>query len=72
MITIFFVMLNKNINSFNSIINYFIIQESLGIFFLIFTISNLQIVVLLIKIGVAPFHFWVFTVINDLFNFNLL
>ena len=52
--------------------NYFIIQESLGLIFLIFRGGIFQILVLLFKVGVTPFHFWIFRVTSNLFGWNLV
>lgn len=70
--TIIFIIINKSNKRSRSIINYFIIQESLGLFFLVFSVINYQFIVVLIKVGVSPFHFWIFRVIRNLYNFNLI
>lgn len=72
LITVIFIFLNKRINSFRSLINYFIIQESLGLLFLLLNFSVLQFFIILIKIGVAPLHFWIFRVTNRVFGLNLI
>lgn len=71
-ITIIFITLNKSNNSYTSIINYFVIQERLGLLFLVFSTTFLQFFILLIKIGVAPLHFWIFSVSNNLINWGLI
>lgn len=53
-------------------INYFIVQEVLGLFFLVFGGTFLQLLVLMIKLGVSPFHFWIFSVVYNLDNFILV
>lgn len=55
-----------------SIVNYFIIQEVLGLLFLVFRGLLLQLLVLIIKVGVAPFHFWIFSVVYSLDNYILI
>jgi len=65
-------MLNKRIKSYRSILNYFIIQETLGLLFLILTSGIYQFFIVLFKIGVAPFHFWLFNVTNGILNYSLI
>lgn len=72
LITILFTLLNKSNKSYSRIFNYFIIQERLGLLFLIFSSGVLQFFIILIKIGVAPLHFWIFNVTNNVFNFRLI
>lgn len=72
LITVIFILLNKNLKSYSGLINYFIIQESLGLIFLLLNIGLIQFFIVLIKIGVAPLHFWVFRVTNRVFNYNLM
>lgn len=72
LITTIFVFLNKKIKSFSSLVNYFIIQESLGLLFLLINFSIVQFFIVLIKIGVAPLHFWVLSVTNNVFRYNLM
>lgn len=72
LITLLFIMLNKSLKSYSSLFNYFIIQESLGLLFLVFSFGFFQFFIVIIKIGVAPLHFWVFNVINNVFGFNLI
>nr|ACX85125.1 NADH dehydrogenase subunit 2 [Cooperia oncophora] len=71
MMTLLFVMLNKMNMSFNSLFNYFVLQESLGLLFLLL-MGNMQLMVLFLKVGVAPLHFWIFSVTNSVFGFNLM
>nr|YP_010878791.1 NADH dehydrogenase subunit 2 [Gnathostoma binucleatum]WHE41114.1 NADH dehydrogenase subunit 2 [Gnathostoma binucleatum] len=66
MMTVVFCFLSKGDLSYSSLINYFIIQETLGLFFLIFNFSFLQFLIVMMKVGVAPLHFWVFSVTNGL------
>lgn len=71
-ITVLFVLLNKSTKRYSRIFNYFVIQERLGLLFLVFYRRFFQFFIILIKIGVAPLHFWIFTVTNNVFNFNLI
>lgn len=71
-ITILFVLLNKGTKRYRSIFNYFVIQERLGLLFLVFYRGIFQFFIILIKIGVAPLHFWIFNVTNNVYNFNLI
>lgn len=70
--TMIFIFLNKNNFSFSSLVNYFIIQEFLGLVFLIFNFSILQYFIILFKLGVAPFHFWIFSIINNINGFGVV
>lgn len=72
LITILFTLLNKRNKRYRRIFNYFVIQERLGLIFLVFTRGFFQFFIIIIKIGVAPLHFWVFNVTNNVFNFNLM
>nr|AJW75163.1 NADH dehydrogenase subunit 2 [Oscheius chongmingensis] len=72
MMTIMFTLLNKSNKSYSSIFNYFIIQESLGLLFLVFSSGMLQFFIILMKIGVAPLHFWIFNITNNIMNFGLM
>ena len=65
-------MLNKQTNRFRSLFNYFVMQESLGLLFLMFSFGYLQLLIVIFKIGIAPFHFWIFSVTNGVFGFNLI
>nr|YP_009328048.1 NADH dehydrogenase subunit 2 [Gnathostoma doloresi]APC93878.1 NADH dehydrogenase subunit 2 [Gnathostoma doloresi] len=66
LMTIIFCFLSKEDLSYSSLINYFVIQETLGLFFLVFNAYFLQFVVVMMKMGVSPLHFWVFSVTNGL------
>lgn len=67
-----FVTINKKIKRYSTMINYFIIQESLGLMFLLLTFYYIQLIILIIKIGVAPLHFWIFRVTNNVNGINLM
>lgn len=71
-ITIVFILLNKSNKSYSRIFNYFVIQESLGLLFLVIRRSILPFFIVLIKIGVAPLHFWIFRVTNNIFSYSLI
>lgn len=71
-ITILFTFLNKSNKSYRRIFNYFIIQERLGLLFLVFSRGLIQFFIILIKIGVAPLHFWIFNVTNNIINYRLM
>lgn len=71
-ITIVFIFINKNVKRYSSLINYFVIQESLGLLFLLINFGLFQFFIILIKIGVAPLHFWIFRVTNNIFSYNLV
>lgn len=64
--------LSKGLGSYSSVLNYFIIQESLGLFFLVFNFFLLQFFIVILKIGVAPLHFWVFSVTRSLYDWLLI
>lgn len=70
MITLVFISINKG--SVSRMVNYFIIQEVLGFTFLLVNVSWVQLIILLIKVGVAPFHFWVFSVTNGLRGWSVM
>nr|YP_008963971.1 NADH dehydrogenase subunit 2 [Hypodontus macropi]AGY95414.1 NADH dehydrogenase subunit 2 [Hypodontus macropi] len=72
LMTLVFVALNKGVNGYSSLFNYFVMQESLGLVFLMFSVGYFQALIVMLKIGVAPFHFWVFSVTNGVFGFNLM
>lgn len=65
-ITIIFICLIKRLIKFNSIINYFILQEVLGLLFLFLNNNIIQFFILIIKIGASPFHFWIFSILINL------
>nr|YP_009092004.1 NADH dehydrogenase subunit 2 [Uncinaria sanguinis]AHI51924.1 NADH dehydrogenase subunit 2 [Uncinaria sanguinis] len=72
LMTLIFIMLNKKCGSYSSMFNYFIMQESLGLLFLMFSFQYFQLLILMLKIGMAPFHFWVFSVTNNIYGLNLM
>lgn len=72
LITLIFLFINKKRFYFRSSVNYFVIQEFLGLLFLISYFFIIQFFILIIKVGVSPFHFWVFSVSNILNSFILM
>nr|APX55561.1 NADH dehydrogenase subunit 2 [Ascaris suum]APX55572.1 NADH dehydrogenase subunit 2 [Ascaris suum]APX55584.1 NADH dehydrogenase subunit 2 [Ascaris lumbricoides]WAS08384.1 NADH dehydrogenase subunit 2 [Ascaris lumbricoides] len=72
LMTVVFVCLSKGSGSYVGILNYFVIQESLGLFFLVFNVFLLQFFIVMMKVGVAPFHFWVFSVTGSLYDWLLM
>lgn len=56
-LTIIFIFLIKSEIKFLNLVNYFILQEVLGLFFLFLKNIILQFLVILIKVGVRPLHF---------------
>lgn len=72
LMTLIFVILNKSLKRINSLFNYFIIQETLGLFFLLLSYSFFQFIFVILKIGVAPLHFWIFNVLNNISGINLI
>lgn len=72
LITLTFIFLQKKQGDFQNSLNYFLLQEFLGFLFLIFIAFNLQLLVLFIKVGVSPLHFWIFNVFSGSDNFLLM
>nr|WAX01701.1 NADH dehydrogenase subunit 2 [Philometra sp. HZ-2022] len=66
MSAVVFIWMSKVEGSMAGMVNYFIIQESGGLIFLFFSGSVLQFLMLLVMSGVAPLHFWIFSVGLDL------
>lgn len=62
--TLVFIYLNK-FTSVSSIVSYFIIQEFLGLIFLLLNYRVFQFFILVFKVGMAPFHFWIFSVLSS-------
>lgn len=71
-ITLVYLFISKSKGSFSRILNYFIIQEFLGLIFLFFGLAFFQLIILLIKVGAAPFHFWVYSVVYSLDGYILI
>nr|AYG51202.1 NADH dehydrogenase subunit 1 [Metastrongylus salmi] len=72
MMTLIIVILNKYTSSFSSIFNYFVFQESLGLVFLLLFFGYFPFLIMMMKIGISPFHFWLFKVINSMLGFSLV
>ena len=70
--TMSFVLLNKIQGEFRNSLNYFLLQEFLGFIFLVFITTFLQYILLMMKVGIRPFHFWVLSVFLNLDNYMLL
>nr|YP_004935157.1 NADH dehydrogenase subunit 2 [Acanthocheilonema viteae]ADN52137.1 NADH dehydrogenase subunit 2 [Acanthocheilonema viteae] len=49
-----------------SLVNYYVIQEICGYYFLVFDSWKLQFFFLMLKSGSAPFHFWIFSVLGSM------
>ena len=71
-ITLTFIFLNKIQGDFSNSLNYFLLQEFLGFLFLIFFSMFIQYIILIIKVGISPFHFWVVSVFLNLDNYMLI
>nr|ALT55329.1 NADH dehydrogenase subunit 2 [Syphacia obvelata] len=52
--------------SFSSILNYYVLQECLGLLFLVFMSSSLQGLIVMVKMGLLPFHYWLYVVVGGL------
>nr|WLW41715.1 NADH dehydrogenase subunit 2 [Mansonella ozzardi] len=63
--TFVFIFMAKGVSGF-CLINYYIIQEISGYYFLLFDGWMLQFMVLLLKSGSSPFHFWLFSFLPGL------
>nr|QRZ60660.1 NADH dehydrogenase subunit 2 [Spirocerca lupi] len=64
--TFVFVFFLKEGVFFGSLVNYYLIQEICGYYFLVFNNWKLQFLLLMLKSGSAPFHFWLFSVLSDI------
>nr|AST14933.1 NADH dehydrogenase subunit 2 [Hammerschmidtiella sp. ZengetLiu-2016] len=72
MMDLIFVFLCKGVGNYVSILNYFIIQETLGLVFLVVSGSLLQFIVVMTKMGLAPFHYWILSIIVGLDGWLLM
>ena len=70
--TLIYMLLCKYYLRYSRIINYFIIQEVVGLLFLFFSFSVVQLFLLFLKVGVAPFHFWLFSVLWGVYDYSFL
>lgn len=53
-------------------LNYFIIQEFIGLLFLVFSGFIFQFLILIVKVGVSPLHFWIYSVVGSINNYILM
>lgn len=51
---------------FNCMLNYYVLQECLGLIFMLLFGRCLQGVVVMVKIGLVPFHYWLYVVVGGL------
>lgn len=58
-------------NFYSSVITYYILQEVCGYYFLVFNNWKLQFLLLMLKSGSAPFHFWLFSVLRGIKKWNV-
>nr|YP_004935012.1 NADH dehydrogenase subunit 2 [Wuchereria bancrofti]ADN43960.1 NADH dehydrogenase subunit 2 [Wuchereria bancrofti]BAV82914.1 NADH dehydrogenase subunit 2 [Wuchereria bancrofti] len=70
--TFVFIFLTLSNSSFSCLINYYIIQEVCGYYFLVFDSWKFQFFFLMLKSGSAPFHFWLFSVLSDLKGWSVM
>nr|UUA64282.1 NADH dehydrogenase subunit 2 [Aspiculuris sp. PC-2022] len=61
-----FVFIGKKLSSYGGLLNYFVFQESLALLFLVVFLGVVQGVVVMTKMGLAPFHYWLFVVVGGL------
>ena len=66
MIDLVYIFIGKDSSSYGGLLNYFVLQERLALLFLVVVSSFIQSVVVLTKMGLAPFHFWLFVVVGRL------
>jgi len=66
-----FIFLIKSEGKIKNLLNYFILQEVLGLFFVFLKNFVFQILIIFIKVGVRPLHFWIFSVVVGL-RINLI
>lgn len=71
-LTLVFLIILKEEKSFFSIIIYYVVQEFCGLIFLLIWGTKLTGLVLILKTGVAPLHFWVFPFLAPLNNWTLV
>lgn len=61
-----FIFIGKESGRYGCLLNYFVLQERLALLFLVVIVSFVQRVVVMTKIGLAPFHYWLFVVVGGL------
>nr|QDF64302.1 NADH dehydrogenase subunit 2 [Physaloptera rara] len=69
--TVIFVFLMSGAMAGSSLIQYYLIQEVCGYFFLILG-GSLSLFVLMMKSGSAPLHFWIFSIVSFLRGSSLV
>ena len=69
--TFVFVFIAKDVD-FGCIVSYYVLQEVCGYYFLVFNNWKLQFLLLMLKSGSAPFHFWLFRVLGNIKKWYLL
>lgn len=72
LITVLFLFINKSVNNIVVIFNYFVLQEVIGLFFLMFFFGFFQFIIIIFKLGVSPFHFWIFSILDLLSRYGLI
>lgn len=72
LMTIFIVFINKKSFRYSTIFNYFVLQERLGLLFLLLFMSSFPMFIIMIKVGMAPLHFWLFKIVSGIYGFNLV
>ena len=71
-IDLVFIFICKGEGSFSSVLNYYVFQECLGLLFLVFIFNFLQSIIVMRKIGLLPFHYWLFVVVGGLKSWLLV
>nr|YP_009142691.1 NADH dehydrogenase subunit 3 [Oxyuris equi]AKI07544.1 NADH dehydrogenase subunit 3 [Oxyuris equi] len=61
-----FVFICKSGGNYGGILNYFVFQEILGFLFLFLSMGVLQSIIVMSKMGLLPFHYWLFVVVGGL------
>nr|YP_009679043.1 NADH dehydrogenase subunit 2 [Setaria labiatopapillosa]QDF64271.1 NADH dehydrogenase subunit 2 [Setaria labiatopapillosa] len=69
--TFVFVLLVKDCD-INCLISYYVLPEVCGYYFLVFNNWKMQFLLLMLKSGSAPFHFWIFSVLEGLKKWYVL
>nr|YP_010618319.1 NADH dehydrogenase subunit 2 [Clavinema parasiluri]WAX01697.1 NADH dehydrogenase subunit 2 [Clavinema parasiluri] len=67
-----FIWMCKFYGSLVGMVNYFVVQEGAGLLFLFFSGSVVQFFSLMVKSGLSPFHFWIFSVGLDLKSYMMM
>nr|YP_010332257.1 NADH dehydrogenase subunit 2 [Tetrameres grusi]UNY39756.1 NADH dehydrogenase subunit 2 [Tetrameres grusi] len=64
--TFIFLFVAKDSVFYGGLVNYYVLQELCGYYFLVFNNWKIQFLVLALKVGCAPVHFWLFSVVECL------